>query len=244
MIVTRPSAGNKRPKSGCARMPRGMPRLILASASPRRRELLALGGWAFEVLPAHADETPLPNEHPAELVQRLSRVKAQHAAENVAGEAFVIGADTLVVLEDEVIGKPADTEEAIAILNRLRGREHAVLTGLTIINTATDEIYTDLARSSVPMRNYTEAELLAYVATGDPLDKAGAYAIQHAGFEPVDSNAFRDCFANVMGLPVCHLLRRLRTLGVEPSTDVPGACQRFIPYQCPVFEKILSEPVA
>jgi MAF protein len=220
-----------------------MLRLILASVSPRRRELLALGGWSFEVLPAHADETPLPNEHPADLVQRLSRVKAQHAAENVSGEAFVIGADTLVVLDDEVIGKPTDAAEAIAILKRLRGREHEVLTGLTILNTATNQSYTDLARSRVPMRNYTKAEVLAYVATGDPFDKAGAYAIQHAGFEPVDSTAFRDCFANVMGLPLCHLLRRLRALGVSPTTNLPGACQQFIPYQCPVFEQILSEPV-
>ncbi len=229
-------------------MPRVMPsathRLILASASPRRRELLALGGWSFEVAPTHADETPLPDERPAELVQRLSRVKAQQAAKNVLGEALVIGADTLVALDDEVIGKPADAAEAIAILERLRGREHDVLTGLTILNTRTGHCHTDLARSRVPMRNYTEADALAYVATGDPFDKAGAYAIQHTGFEPVDSSAFHDCFANVMGLPLCHLLRRLRTLGVEPATDLPHACQHFIPYQCPVFEQILNEPVS
>lgn len=221
-----------------------MPRLILASASPRRHDLLALGGWSFEVVPAHADETPLSNEHPAELVQRLSRVKAQHAAENILGPALVIGADTMVVLDDEVIGKPANAADAIAILQRLRGRAHEVLTGLTVLNTATGQSYTDLARSRVPMRVYDEQELRAYVATGDPFDKAGAYAIQHAGFEPVDSTTFRDCFANVMGLPLCHLLRRLRLLGAEPTTDLPQACQQFIPYQCPVFEQILSEPIA
>lgn len=220
-----------------------MPRLILASASPRRRELLALGGWAFDVLPAHLDETPWPNERPANLVQRLSRAKAQSVAETVSNEAFIIGADTLVVLDGEVIGKPADAAEAIAILTRLRGREHEVLTGLTIWNTATGQSHTDLARSRVPMRNYTEADMLAYVATGDPLDKAGAYAIQHAGFEPVEAMTFSDCFANVMGLPLCHLLRRLRALGLEPTTHLPSACQQFIPYQCPVFEQILSEPI-
>lgn len=237
-------AGYKRRRAGCARMPRVMPRLILASASPRRSDLLALGGWSFEVLPAHTDETPLPNEHPVELVQRLSRIKAQHVAKTVRGQAFVIGADTLVVLEAEIIGKPVDAADAIAILKRLRGRAHEVLTGLTVLNTATGQSYTDLARSCVPMRVYADEELLAYVATGDPFDKAGAYAIQHTGFEPVDSIAFHDCFANVMGLPLCHLLRRLRALGVEPATHLPNACQDFIPYQCPVFEQILSEPVA
>jgi MAF protein len=221
-----------------------MPRLILASASPRRRELLALSGWSFEIVPAHADETPQPGELPAQLVQRLSQAKARHAAEQVTGRAFVIGADTTVVLEGEVIGKPADAAEAIAMLKRLRGREHEVLTGLTVLDTAAGEAHTDLARSCVPMRAYGDDELLAYIATGDPLDKAGAYAIQHAGFQPVDSDAFHDCFANVMGLPLCHLLRRLRALGVEPSNDLPAACQRFIPYQCPVFEQILSEPVS
>lgn len=220
-----------------------MPRLILASASPRRHDLLALGGWSFEALPTQADETALPNEHPAELVQRLSRVKAQRAAERIIGEALIIGADTLVVLDEEVIGKPVTAADAVAILKRLRGRGHEVLTGLTVLNTVTGQSYTDLARSRVPMRVYDEQELLAYVATGDPFDKAGAYAIQHAGFEPVDLSAFHDCFANVMGLPLCHLLRRLRTLGVEPITDLPGACQQFIPYQCPIFEQILSEPV-
>jgi predicted house-cleaning NTP pyrophosphatase (Maf/HAM1 superfamily) len=91
------------------------------------------------------------------------------------------------------------------------------------------------------MRAYSDDELNVYVATGDPLDKAGAYAIQHPGFQPVDKEQFGDCFANVMGLPLCHLLRRLRRLDFESLTDLPAECQQFIPYECPVSEMILKE---
>jgi septum formation protein len=219
-----------------------MPRLILASASPRRRELLALG-WAFELRPTAADETPLPAETPAQMVMRLSEIKARHAAEGLEPGALVIGADTTVTLDGHIIGKPSDAADAIAILKRLRGREHEVFTGLTVLDTTTSRAHSDLARSRVPMRNYNDDELLAYVATGDPLDKAGAYAIQHAGFQPVATEAFHDCFANVMGLPLCHLLRRLRALNADSASDLPAACQRFIPYACPVSESILSEPL-
>ena len=217
-----------------------MPRLILASASPRRRAMLALG-WAFELRPTSADETPLPHETPAQMVLRLSELKARHAAEGEGPGAFVIGSDTTVALDGHIIGKPVDAADAIAILQRLRGRAHDVFTGLTVFDTTTGHAHSDLARSRVPMRNYSEDELQAYVATGDPLDKAGAYAIQHAGFQPVAAESFNECFANVMGLPLCHLLRRLRALGLPPAADVPAACQRFIPYACPVFESILSE---
>lgn len=214
--------------------------LILASASPRRRQLLALGGWAFDVRPAHADETPLRGEAPEAFVRRLSEAKARLAAQGVNGHALVIGSDTTVVLDGEVINKPADAAEATAMLQRLRGRTHEVLTAITVLDTATGAAYTDLARSRVPMRHYGADEIAAYVATGDPLDKAGAYAIQHPGFQPVARGAFMDCFANVMGLPLCHLLRRLRALGLDALTDLPAACQRFIPYDCSVYPDILD----
>ena len=109
-----------------------------------------------------------------------------------------------------------------------------------MIDTQTGAALTDLARSRVTMRDYGDAEISAYVATGDPLDKAGAYAIQYKDFQPVAVDQFADCFANVMGLPLCHLLRRLRQLGVEPANNLPAECQRFIQYQCPVFESILK----
>jgi MAF protein len=203
--------------------------------------MLALG-WAFELRPTAADETPQPHETPASMVRRLSEIKARHAAEDEGPGAFVIGSDTTVALEAHIIGKPVDAADATAMLKRLRGRTHDVFTGLTVFDTTTGHAHSDLARSRVPMRNYSDDELLAYVATGDPLDKAGAYAIQHAGFQPV-AESFGDCFANVMGLPLCHLLRRLRALGLPPHADVPAACQRFLPYACPVFESILREPL-
>lgn len=127
------------------------------------------------------------------------------------------------------------------MLRQLRGRLHLVLTAVTVLDTAAGTAYTDLACSRVPMRAYADAELEAYVATSDPLDKAGAYAIQHPEFQPVDRAAFADCFANVMGLPLCHLLRRLRRLGVDALADLPAACQAFIPYDCRVFESILND---
>jgi len=220
-----------------------MPALILASSSPRRRELLALGGWAFTLQPVDVVEIPQTDESPADFVRRMSHVKAQSAAVGLGPGAFVIGADTIVVLEGRIIGKPADGRAALKILGQLRGRRHAVLTGLTVIDTTTQQRYIELVRSLVPMRAYDDAEMKAYVESGDPLDKAGAYAIQHPEFQPVDRERFADCFANVMGLPLCHLLRRLRRLGVEPVNDLPGMCQTFLAYDCPVSEMILKEAV-
>ncbi len=238
--------------------------LILASASPRRQELLALSGLRFEVQPAEAAEIPEPGETPADFVRRMSAVKARLVAAGLANSAerrlaplrrgsasgghksgaLVIGADTVVTIDNEILGKPAGPQHALEMLRRLRGRTHEVLTGLSVLDTSTGKIYTDLARSAVPMRPYPEAELADYVATGDPLDKAGAYAIQHPHFHLVDEALFADCFANVMGMPLCVLLRRLRALGVQPQSDLPAACQRFIPYACPVFEAILKEDSA
>jgi septum formation protein len=222
--------------------------LVLASASPRRRELLALGGWAFALQAADAVEIPLAGENPFDFVRRMSETKARLAVlvrnpDSELRNELVIGADTVVTIDGEILGKPASPQNAVEMLMRLRGRGHQVLTGLTVADMATRKIYTDLACSSVPMRAYSAAEVAAYVATGDPLDKAGAYAIQHPDFHPVDVAHFADCFANVMGLPLCHLLRRLRRLGLEASTDLPAACQHFIPYQCPVFEAILKEEI-
>ena len=119
----------------------------------------------------------------------------------------------------------------------MRGRSHQVLTALAVLQSRSGRLLTDVCVTDVPMRAYTEAEIEAYVASGDPLDKAGAYAIQHAGFHPVASLA--GCYANVVGLPLCHLARMLRTLGLPPQADLPQACQAALGYQCPVYEQIL-----
>ncbi len=214
------------------------PSLLLASNSPRRRQLLALTGREFLTRPASIDETPLPGEDPGEYVLRLAQGKAAAAAQMGTHARWVLGADTTVALEGRILGKPADAEEAREMLDFLRGRAHTVFTALALCDAADGRLHSQLCASSVPMRNYTRAEIEAYVASGDPLDKAGAYAIQHAGFHPVEQ--FAGCFASVMGLPLCHLERTLRSLGDPSPADVPAACQADLNYTCPVFRAILD----
>jgi len=222
--------------------------LLLASASPRRRELVKLLGLPVEVTSADVDEVPLPGERAAEMAQRLSREKALAAARQILLPAhqgasqftfrLILASDTVVSLDGEPLGKPRDAAEARSMLRRLRGRIHQVYTAITLIDLQTDRSIADLAGSDVPMRRYTDAEIEAYIASGDPFDKAGAYAIQHAGFRPVED--FSGCFANVMGLPLCHVTRSLRKPGVEAPNDVPALCQAHLRYDCPVFERILK----
>ncbi len=223
-----------------------MPSLTLASASPRRRQLLALAGLPFDVRAAGIDETPQTGEAPVEYVRRVAREKAQ-AITNYQSPitkdvnsnwGLVIAADTEVVIDGEILGKPRSADEATAMLIKLRGRMHEVISAIAVVDARSGELREELCRSEVPMRNYPDAELADYVATGDPLDKAGAYAIQHNGFRPVEN--FSHCHASVMGLPLCHLTRALRHFGVEPPADVPAACQQFNDYQCPVYQEILE----
>jgi predicted house-cleaning NTP pyrophosphatase (Maf/HAM1 superfamily) len=126
------------------------------------------------------------------------------------------------------------------MLRALRGRTHQVYTAIALMDVSrhAGQPLSDLATTEVPMRNYADDEIAAYIASGDPLDKAGAYAIQHDGFHPVAE--LRGCFANVMGLPLCHLARALRAMKVEPIADVPTVCQSYLRYRCPVFADILQ----
>jgi MAF protein len=226
-------------QSSLAMVPR---RLLLASNSPRRRQLIALGGWIFETASSDVDESLLPGESPFSYVVRLAREKALACAPRSEPTTVIIGADTTVVIEAEILGKPADKIEAAAMLRQLRGRVHQVFTGIAVLDTASGNMLTDLCVTDVPMRAYSDQEISAYAATGDPLDKAGAYAIQHPGFQPVASMA--GCYASVMGLPLCHLTRLLRQLDLHPTADVPAACQAFLAYDCPVHQSILSsQPV-
>lgn len=212
-------------------------RWILASASPRRRELLALFGRPFEVLPADIDETNHGDVPAEEFVQALSRAKARAAAERAAG-GLVIACDTIVVLDGRILGKPASPAEAREMLMALRGRPHQVMTAVTVLDTAGGQERTACDITEVRMRPYTDAEIEEYAASGDPMDKAGAYAIQHAGFRPVE--AVQGCYASVMGLPLCLLYRLLREAGedIEPPA---AACQRHTGWQCRVYLDILGE---
>jgi MAF protein len=191
--------------------------IVLASNSPRRRQLLALGGWKFQVKPAELDESILPDEPPDDYVRRLARQKALAVAANSSPDSLIVAADTSVVHENEILGKPADEREADLILRRLRGRCHQVYTGLAVLRTADGALLGDVCTTNVFMRDYSDAEIQAYIATGDPLDKAGAYAIQHTGFDPVER--IEGCYANVVGLPLCALTRLLYQLGIAPPDE-------------------------
>lgn len=206
--------------------------ILLASASPRRRELLSLLGLPFSVVVADVDETNSDGESPPAMVQRLSRAKAMAVAVNHP-HALIIAADTTVALDGESLGKPADAAEATAMLRALCGRSHKVYSGLSVVQGS--QTLTDLVESIVWMRDYSDGEIARYVAGGDPLDKAGAYAVQHAGFHP--AHRVEGCFANVMGLPLCHLTRTLARLGVPVPVDVPAVCQSHTGFACRVFEQ-------
>jgi len=215
-----------------------MTRFLLASGSPRRRELFGLFGWPFDVATADVDESPRDRETPAQMVARLSQAKAAQVS-GVMSDGIVIAADTTVSLDGVPLGKPRDNADAERMLRALRGRTHQVHTAITLMDTSrhTGQTFSDLATTDVPMRDYRDDEIAAYIASGDPLDKAGAYAIQHNGFHPVAE--LRGCFANVMGLPLCHLARTLRAIKLEPVADVPTVCQSHLRYPCPVFADIL-----
>ena len=210
--------------------------LILASNSPRRRELISLFGWPFTVIPADIDESRKADESPIDYVRRLACEKAQAIAARETG--LVIAADTIVADGNELLGKPVDEDDARRMLGQLRGRTHQVYTGIAVINTETGESVDDVCRTDVPMRQYSDEEIEQYIATRDPMDKAGAYAIQHPGFHPVEGLA--GCYASVMGLPLCHLMAGLRKLGFQPVADLPARCQAWLAYDCPVFSSILG----
>ena len=248
------------PWSGSNRALNETYQFILASGSPRRRELLAVLGLSFTVIQPESgsgvDETPLPGESPPELVKRLSRAKARAVATHLQEvnptsknvpprRPVIIAADTVVVLEDKILGKPATGAEAAQMLKLLRDhRYHYVYSGVTVavwdrFPPATEitgnnppakadlKLRTRLHCSQVWMR--AQAELEAYVASGDPLDKAGAYAIQNKAFAPVEH--LDGCFASVMGLPLGELAAALAEVGI-PLVDIGPRCTQYSGFPC------------
>jgi MAF protein len=212
--------------------------ILLASNSPRRRQLLALGNWKFTVAVSDVDETQQPGEYPRDYVLRLAQAKALAVIEKAQGEdVIIIGSDTSVVDVDSILGKPKDSEDAVRMLNQLRGHTHQVHTGVAFLRVRDGKMLTEVCVTDVPMRSYSDEEIAAYVQTGDPLDKAGAYAIQHPDFQPVES--MRGCYASVMGLPMCHVVRALRAFDIQPLANVPMACRKYLSYECPVSGAIL-----
>jgi len=187
--------------------------LVLASASPRRRELLQQIGLEFQVIPSCAAEEKLPGETPEELVTRLSLEKAGEVArrKGVEGRWF-IGSDTIVLCDDNILGKPRNDAHATEMLQHLSGREHQVLSGYAVIDRQTGEQRAEAVSTRVWFRQLTEAEIARYIATGEPMDKAGAYAIQGLGVCFVAR--IEGSYTNVVGLPLCRLTTAMKELGI------------------------------
>ena len=186
--------------------------IILASASPRRRELLErIGITGFTVAAPNVDESVEPGLSPADMVEELSLRKARAAAENFGPEDLIIAADTVVALDGAVLGKPRDRDDAFAMLSALSGRENRVYTGITVLRGG--KAVTQHEETAVTFRELSPDEIRGYIATGEPLDKAGAYGIQGVGALLV--SGIRGDYSNVMGLPVFRLGQILRGFGLD-----------------------------
>jgi septum formation protein len=186
-------------------------KLILASTSPRRAEILRGANIAFTVLSSAVDETPLPGETPSDLVRRLAVAKAELVAARAVGPAIVIAADTVVALEGAVFGKPRTSDDARQMLEKLSGRTHSVITGVALIRLPDVERREFIEQTQVHFTSLSNEEIVQYLSSGEPFDKAGSYAIQGMGgrFIPrIDG-----CYFNVVGLPLARLYRELAALG-------------------------------
>ena len=186
------------------------PTVILASASPRRRELLGTLSLSFSVIPAHVDERHHAGEPPEGYVTRLARSKAHHVAGQFPS-AWVLGADTAVVLGQQILGKPADAEAARRMLISLSGRRHTVMTGLAVTRFDKGVMKVDVVSTRVRFHGLQATDIDAYIATGEPFDKAGAYAVQGRGGQFVA--ALEGCYNNVVGLPLERAMALLRSAG-------------------------------
>ena len=186
-------------------------KLILASASARRAEILRDAGFPFTVLSAAIDETPSPSESPQDLVQRLADAKADLVAARAVGPAIIMAADTEVVLDGRVLGKPRTTDDARNMLAKLSGRTHSVITGVTLIRLPDAERRSFVETTQVTFAKIPDEEILRYLATGEPFDKAGSYAIQGRAGRYVPR--IEGCYFNIVGLPLARLTQVLSELG-------------------------------
>ncbi len=186
-------------------------KLILASASQRRAEILRDAGFSFTVLSSAVDETPYPGESPHDLVQRLAVAKAELVAARAVGPAIVVAADTVVTLEGRIFGKPRSSDDARHMLEKLSGRTHAVVTGIALIRLPDAERFTFAESSVVHFAKLSAEEINRYLATGEPHDKAGAYAIQGRAGRYIPR--IEGCYFNVVGLPLARLQHALIEFG-------------------------------
>jgi len=186
-----------------------MANLVLASASPRRRELLTQAGYAFTVRPAHIPEDPRPGEDPIAYVVRLAREKAEAVFRGLADSgAVVLGADTTVTIDGQILGKPEGAEDAARMLRMLSGRTHRVITGVAVVTEGSAEVAAEV--TAVRFLSLSDEEIAEYVATGEPLDKAGAYAIQGRAAKWIPR--IEGCYFNVVGLPLALVATMLESV--------------------------------
>lgn len=185
--------------------------IVLASSSPRRRELLESVGVEFRVISPTADESRLNDEPPGEFALRVSAAKALSAARGLKPGTIVIGADTIVVVDGDVLGKPSDEKEASSMLHRISGGEHHVLTAFSLVRPDSEIIHSEIVETSVSVKSLAAWEIEGYIKTGEPMDKAGAYGIQGIGAFMIKE--IRGSYTNVVGLPLLELLEALRQQG-------------------------------
>lgn len=213
------------------------PKLILASESPRRRSFLAYLDLPFESVVSGADETVPVDTTPADYVALVAERKARAVLPRLsAGDGqrlLLVAADTTVALDGQILGKPETPEEAQTMLLNLRDRTHDVHTGLTVIDVGTGATRTDVHTARVTMRPYTLPEIRQYIATGAPMDKAGAYGIQDPNFRPVSQ--LDGCFLGVAGLSLCHLIDVLGRLDTPATGDVLAILDLHAGYPCPLY---------
>ena len=199
--------------------------------------MLAWTGWQYRAQAADIDETRQPDEQALTYVQRLAREKAAAALGFAQPGELILACDTIVTMNGDLYEKPTDVQDAREMLQALRGREHFVGTAITLLTADGGQAECDVCVTPVRMRDYSDTEIDAYIASGDPFDKAGAYGIQHRGFHPAED--FRSCFASVMGLPLCHVVRAGRKFGLPTALQTPINCQLNLSYVCPVYRDIL-----
>ena len=216
---------------------KAMTQLVLASGSPRRRELLQLLGRPFRVVVPRTVEGTVKCSDAATQASVLAEMKALSVARH-GPEEIIVAADTLVVLCDQIIGKPTDAASARDTLVALRTGEHQVVTGLAVILPGASTPILQAVETRVWMRQYRDEEIANYIDRGEPFDKAGAYAIQDPEFDPVER--IEGCYANVMGLPLCHLFTTLRDAASLHSLPPVAACEGHTGRRCSVAGRILE----
>lgn len=213
-------------------------RFLLGSQSPRRRQLVQLLGYPVDTAVADADEesiqTPDPQQNVIDTALLKSElIRQQHPSH---GRTLLITADTTVAFGQQMLNKPKDEADAARMLRLLRGTPHQVHTGIVLYDMASGRQTTAVSTAQIIMRNYTDDEIAAYIATGDPMDKAGAYAVQHQQFRP--AAAVEGCFLNVIGLPICLLIQLLQTWEVPLRADPTAVAHAHLGHACPTFNQL------